>query len=745
VNQIQEKLQHCIDELCNAVGNSCYDGFRKDYGKLLEQFSVDLKSEYFVNDIKDAISWDYAAIKLPANLSEYRIDFDKRIKTQYKLKDEKDWKLTDLVMQRMDLIDPKKAYKSKKEYSSGLWALFVQHLAHLRNEKKKFRRFYNRETSGKDKCTLTGFSAAIGPESHSEMKKFWEECCKKNSVILHKTEKLCPLGVIKRFFFSYYLEPSVRDSYDDKSLNYLRKYPSLEDISLAGFKYSVARLYDKSETAKNICETAWDLEEEAREVLDDERLRETKSALEQKCFIYYKLGILQKIKKEQDIESLEVDPLFHLSSVWFKDKLDLKVSNNTGSFDILLDKEKSGRLLELHRKFKKSCKEFLKETEQSTFEKAPETLPFYSLGKYYAIVFFDGDSLSKWLSGSLDDGVPDVKKVHPDIRDKYEDLIKKHLGEEKFEIQEKYCSVTPGYHKAISEALANFSLGLVKLIVEERFFGRLIYSGGDDVLAILPPERAFHCAKELRRVFSLDFADKESQEKQGYAESVITPLLMGHKATGSAGIVVCPLKYPFAYALEKARDAEKKAKENGRDSFCFELCNRSGNSYEFVDKWGFKPEGDKPENDKSESDKAENNKPISEESEFEYFTDFFLRQFTGYKQEGKEICLSLKFPYVLRESFKNLLQVQTGDLSHFNELFELEVQRILKQQQYAGSDSRPETIKVRVLLLEEIKRLLNSDLLKKDKQASQCQRFESLIQFFNFVLYMHRMKQEEEQ
>src|SRR3989442_1357414 len=63
--------------------------------------------------------------------------------------------------------------------------------------------------------------------------------------------------------------------------------------------------------------------------------------------------------------------------------------------------------------------------------------------------------------------------------------------------------VSPSYHSQLSEALANFALYVAGAIVKF-FAGQLIYSGGDDVLAMLPAETALECARALRMAFRGD-------------------------------------------------------------------------------------------------------------------------------------------------------------------------------------------------------------------------------------------------
>jgi CRISPR-associated protein Cmr2 len=97
-------------------------------------------------------------------------------------------------------------------------------------------------------------------------------------------------------------------------------------------------------------------------------------------------------------------------------------------------------------------------------------------------------------------------------------------------------------HRAISMALARFAEEIVPPIVHEHK-GVLIYAGGDDVLALMPAARAVPCAAALHQRF------RESMQ----------PFRGGSSA--SAGISIAPYNYPLDLALDTARAAEKRAKE----------------------------------------------------------------------------------------------------------------------------------------------------------------------------------------
>lgn len=203
---------------------------------------------------------------------------------------------------------------------------------------------------------------------------------------------------------------------------------------------------------------------------------------------------------------------------------------------------------------------------------APAELQFPDTGSiagesgYYAALMFDGDSLGKWLDGRMS---PKVRHVyHPTIYTYFEKLgLQESLDQRR--------PVGPALHAAISEALANFSLYIAPAIVRKHR-GVLVYSGGDDVLALLSSRMALACALELRRAFSgcndVNGGAEEGFYRIGHADL----LTMGPCATASAGIAVAHFKEDMRFVLAEARRAEKKAKQNGRNQLGLAILRRSG-------------------------------------------------------------------------------------------------------------------------------------------------------------------------
>jgi len=178
--------------------------------------------------------------------------------------------------------------------------------------------------------------------------------------------------------------------------------------------------------------------------------------------------------------------------------------------------------------------------------------------KYFAILAMDGDDMGKWLSGDKSPRVRDV--LHPKI-------VRYHEERGRQEALDAPRPVSPSLHAAISEALTHFAVRVAPGIVE-RHSGRLIYSGGDDVLAALPVDTVLDCARELREAF-------RSRE------------VMGSKAGISAGVAVGHVKEDLRYVLQSARNAEKRSKDRGKDRLTLAILRRSGEHASATCAWGY--------------------------------------------------------------------------------------------------------------------------------------------------------------
>ncbi len=181
---------------------------------------------------------------------------------------------------------------------------------------------------------------------------------------------------------------------------------------------------------------------------------------------------------------------------------------------------------------------------------------------YYAILRLDGDDLGEWLGGSRSPRVREV--LDPRLLSYYESLdhagIAKGLGTRR--------PLGPALHSSISAALGKFAARIAPRIIRSHH-GTVIYSGGDDLLALLPAREAVACAARLRTAYR---SDKEHGEAPA----------MGSRATISGGIVFVHHMDDLRAALRAARDAEKRAKHYGtaqrkeKDALHLHFMRRSG-------------------------------------------------------------------------------------------------------------------------------------------------------------------------
>ncbi|HOV65186.1 MAG TPA: type III-B CRISPR-associated protein Cas10/Cmr2, partial [Spirochaetia bacterium] len=119
--------------------------------------------------------------------------------------------------------------------------------------------------------------------------------------------------------------------------------------------------------------------------------------------------------------------------------------------------------------------------------------------RYYAILYMDGDRMGRLVGGetigsewksvlqkTLIDRMTS-KDFARDYRDCWNSIFSKYPRR----------LLTPAIHAAISESLGDFALyGVAPTI--EKYEGKLIYAGGDDVCAFLPVEHAIKAAFEIR-------------------------------------------------------------------------------------------------------------------------------------------------------------------------------------------------------------------------------------------------------
>lgn len=210
--------------------------------------------------------------------------------------------------------------------------------------------------------------------------------------------------------------------------------------------------------------------------------------------------------------------------------------------------------------------------------------------RYYGLILMDGDRLGSWLSG--DNTLTFAETFHSKIKAGLEGY-----GDEKLK---RYLAcarpASPARHMAISSALNGFALDLVRHVVEDLCLGKVLYAGGDDVMAMVSVRDLPKALWLLRVAYSGGMVDgqvlgtfeHDLELKRGFVQwKGRLYQAMGEKATASAGAVIAHHQAPLAAVLRELRTAEQRAKnEGGRNAFSITVIKRSGGALHLTAPWG---------------------------------------------------------------------------------------------------------------------------------------------------------------
>jgi len=212
--------------------------------------------------------------------------------------------------------------------------------------------------------------------------------------------------------------------------------------------------------------------------------------------------------------------------------------------------------------------------------------PSNSPADWYVLAAGDGDDMNGWLKGkhmkAYGDYMPsglankvEQSSLPPPLKAAFKEFstkVKKRMG--------------PATYNALSRALLDFSNQLVPYLTEQRYAGRLIYGGGDDVLAYTNLWEWDNWLWDIRQCFRGEKDPEEGRvgQRQGFkslskdyfgsgddywhwqgdtksAQLPKRPLFtMGQDASISFGVVIAHNSVPLAIALESLWEAEAEAK-----------------------------------------------------------------------------------------------------------------------------------------------------------------------------------------
>jgi len=132
---------------------------------------------------------------------------------------------------------------------------------------------------------------------------------------------------------------------------------------------------------------------------------------------------------------------------------------------------------------------------------------------------------------------------------------------------------TMGQHRDVSSKLEGFAKGCGATV--ESFGGSLLYSGGDDVLAMLPLHTALQCARKLADDFKNVLAGTPAAGPEVPEEE---------RPTLSVGLAIAHHLEPLSDVRRLAKEAEKLAKK-ARNSLAIMVQKRSGGCLSLSRPW----------------------------------------------------------------------------------------------------------------------------------------------------------------
>lgn len=466
-----------------------------------------------------------------------------------------------------DFEEITKTLEDRGKYRLNVGACYnlIYDLAARGLESRKALRGFSQRTEKGEKCTLCGERQALyeDKDDRRSTREFWRELAGKiqqaatnqssklrghyAAIKPEGQERLCTLCTVKRF---------VQPLFFADELKLGGGFPSTSTMAAAYFKWKVL-----------------------------EKLLSPSSKSLQEALRRY-IGVLEKLGFPKTVSPRGI-PLLQWATQ--RDLLARAVLEYDG--DAFFEETFTPRRLE---------EDFAIVSSPDSIEQAKEALGdllreckkqgIPAPGRYFAVLQMDGDDLGKWLSGA--------HHKMPSYGDIVHSQAKQPLQHDQDwnGVLDKKRLVAPSYHAFISDAISSFALRLARFVVEERYPGRLVYAGGDDLLALSPLECVLQMAHELRALFSgeakiSDGGNVEiefgSRELPGYfwLRNELIPT-MGPNATASIGIAISHHSQPLSVALIAAREALQQAKNvYGRNSICVTVLKRSGEELRVGAKW----------------------------------------------------------------------------------------------------------------------------------------------------------------
>jgi len=414
--------------------------------------------------------------------------------------------------------------------------------------RKNLRDFVQTEEPG-FKCSLCGKWEALHPAAaynYADLREFWEKLRQidrdeenlKLAGRIRRGDMLCSICLIRRLALEAVFE-------EEMGINH-HQFPSTTGIATSAYRGHLLKACEKSP--------------QLREALTDYSNTVSKFVKNRFPYPANSTSYLDGCAAQSGIERNIWKKFLRLDGDWLSPE----------SYDEKIIKEDKT----LNREQLENCRKATEKLLRSAKETAADNK--IKLGDppgYYAILALDGDKMGDWVIGTK---APLSRWLfHPDVR-KTEFI--QNIVPDGF-----LRPAGPAMQLALSGSLKNFTLHYARDIVEKNHAGKLVYAGGDDLLAFLPTEHLLPVMRQLYKSFR-GISDGFGQEKgellrlSGGSRHSIEADFHHEGVTPSMGVVIVHHSYPLYHAMAEAQSVLKEAakKKLARNAFAFRLLRRSG-------------------------------------------------------------------------------------------------------------------------------------------------------------------------
>lgn len=334
-------------------------------------------------------------------------------------------------------------------------------------------------------CTLCGQRPALHMCGHTtvkDLRDFWDKQHEASPATVRSGERLCAVCLVKRLAFESYFEAKLGVSEF--------RFPSTSSIATASFKDAVIKrsAEDGVGQPSALEKPLREFVKELQGVFTDQKIRWTirSSRMSRR---------LEQLAHEPSTGGIQdqelIKDFLRIDGEWLYED-SYQEESIKHEYGVGIPDAKLGKVRE-------KLKTLITEADK---------LGIRPPAKYYAIIVADGDKAGDWIGGLRN---PTYQRaLNPGVD---------FTGISRLDWLDKRRPSGPASQGALAAALSDFALHRVPCLVEEQYGGKLIYAGGDDVVAMVPlwnhtrdehanePRHVLGLVDRLAQAFRDDFHD----------------------------------------------------------------------------------------------------------------------------------------------------------------------------------------------------------------------------------------------